>query len=174
MFSAWAAEGVMPFVVEQATNIPFVVGQAAYTVPVGTLAVLDPVFIRDDIASPIQIISRSDYQMIPNKETNGQTSQLFFNRPTRTAYCWPRGEDADDALGYWRLRRAQDVSTAGETADVPYQGFDALVGGLAARMALIYNPQKFAVLDGLAGKAFDLFADMERERADVSFGIRGL
>ena len=171
MFSEWATQGVMPFVVEQMANIPFVVAQPSYTVPVGTLAILGPIFIRSSLATPIFFISRDDYERIPNKTYQGISTNMFFDRPSLTAWMWPIGQYNTDAIGYWRLRRIQDVTAGAETADVPYQGFEALVSGLAAKMALIFNPSKFALLDGLATRAFKNFKDFERERAPTNFEI---
>ena len=169
MFADWATDGVRNFVVEQMTNITVVVNQASYTLPAGTLAVLDPIFIRSSLATPIQLFGRGDYQRIPDKTVSGIITNLFFDRPTLKAWTWPVGEAVTDAIGYWRLRRIQDVTAAAETADVAYTWFEALASGLAAQLALIHNPGKFALLEGLAARALKRARDFERERVDTVF-----
>ncbi len=173
LFSEWATQGVMPFVVEQMPNIAMVVNQPNYSVPVGTLAILDPIFIRPtgsvSLATPIQPISRGDYERIPNKTYSGLATNMFFDRPTLTFWTWPIGQFITDAIGYWRLRRIQDVVTASETPDVPYQLYEALASGLAAKLALKFNPPKFVLLKSEAAAAFKVAKDFERERAPTSF-----
>ena len=171
MFADWATDGVRNFVVEQATNLTVVVDQDDYAIPTGTLAILDPIFIRSSLATPIQLLSRGDYQRIPDKTVSGIITSMFFDRPTLKAWMWPVGEAITDAVGYWRLRRIQDVTAASETPDVPYHWYEALASGLAAQLALIHNPGKFQILEGLAARALKRARDFERERTDTTFQL---
>ena len=171
MFADWATNGVNEFVCEQGTDIPLVVGQANYVVPAQTLAIIAPIFIRNSLATPINFISREDYERIPNKTYNGISTNMFFDRATLTFYIWPRGEFITDSVGYWRMRRIQDVTSASETPDVGYTWFQALASGLAAQLALIYNPGKFSLLAGLAATALKSARDFDRQRSPTVFQL---
>lgn len=185
MFSEWANKtGSSPFRIEQMENVPMVVSQANYLMdqwagpPVrndgATLAILGPIFIRNSLATPIQFMSRDDYERIPNKTYAGIATNMFFDRPTQTAYMWPVGQFTTDAIGFWRLRRSQDVLTAAETPDVPYQWYEALASGLSARLAQKFNPPKYGELKSEAAEKFNDARSFDRERAPTSFQIERL
>jgi hypothetical protein len=80
----WASRGINLWTVEEG-EIPLVVGQVAYPLPVDTIDLLDHV-IRQNQGTTNQIdisitrISGSTYLQIPNKLANGRPIQLYVNR----------------------------------------------------------------------------------------------
>ena len=127
-------------------TIPLVQGTATYSIPAETVQILD-VFIRyaspsiDRIVFPI---SRSEYSAIPNKTAQGFPTQFWFDRlisPTITLYLTPDG-NGPYTLYYYRWRQVQDAQIInGLNPELPNRFVDALVAGLAHRMARIYAPK---------------------------------
>ena len=80
----WASRGINLWTVEEG-EIPLVVGQVAYPLPVDTIDLLDHV-VRQNQGTTNQIdisitrISGSTYLQIPNKLANGRPIQLYVNR----------------------------------------------------------------------------------------------
>ncbi len=170
MFAEWATKGVHLFVVDHQTQT-LADGTASYNTPSGTLAILECVVRRDAVDTPVHKIDRETYHMIPNKTQEGLPTQLFYDRKAGTYTLWNVPENSTDVLRFWRMRRVQDVTAGQETPDVGYLWFEALASGLAARLALIYNETRYALLKGEAKDAFDAAKTGDRERADTSFSM---
>jgi hypothetical protein len=80
----WANRGINLWTMEQGA-IPLVTGQAIYPVPNDTIQLLDTVIRRNNATtnqSDINIsnIAEPTYSSIPNKLTQGQPIQYWFNR----------------------------------------------------------------------------------------------
>lgn len=159
LMSSWAADGINLWQVEQGV-LALTEGTASYAMPVNTVFLLD-CFIATG-SSPrtdrlIFPISRSDYDAIANKSTQGAPTSFWFERLIApNIYLWPVA-DADDTytLYYHYMRQATDsVLSGGLDADIPWYFIDAFTAGLAARLALIYAPDKVDRLTALSDKAY--------------------
>jgi len=170
MFADWANEGVLLFAVDEQTQT-LTSALVSYSVPTGTLAILEGVLRRDGIDTPVHRISREMYHLIPNKTNGGLPTQLYLDRKAGTYYLWNAPDNSTDVLRYWRLRRIQDVTAAAETADVPYRWFEALAAGLAEKLAVKFAPDRLSVLAGLSAKAYQRAKTEDRERGDLKFGV---
>ena len=170
MFADWANEGVLLFAVDEQTQT-LTDGDPSYAVASGTLAMLDMVIRRSSVDTEVSKISREQYHLIPNKTNEGLPSMLYLDRNAGIYYLWATPENSTDVLRYWRLRRIQDVTAGSETADVPYRWFEALASGLAARLALKFAPEKFALLEKLAAGALQRAKSEDRERTDTAFSM---
>ena len=76
LFSEFANRGINYWTVSQNT-LTLVNGTTSYTLPVGTIDILDAV-IRDSSSNTDQIINRvtiQEYNQLPNKDTAGKPSQ---------------------------------------------------------------------------------------------------
>ena len=146
LFIEWANEGVHLWAVDQQTiaTPTLVAGTATYNTPVGTIAVLEMVVRRDGIDTPISPMARDEYMAIPDKTTQGLPNRCYFNRAqaTPTLTFWNVPENTTDTIIYYRMRRLQDVGGASYTADVPYRWQEAMVSGLAAKLAEKYAPDR--------------------------------
>jgi hypothetical protein len=127
-------------------SFPLVQGTPTYSILGETVQILD-VFIRYSNPSIDRIvwpISRSEYAALPNKSAQGFPTQFWFDRltsPTITLYLTPDG-GGPYTLYYYRWRQVQDATVAnGINPEVPNRFLDALVAGLAHRMARIYAPK---------------------------------
>ena len=149
-------------------------GTATYNVPAETVMILDA-YIRttssgtntDRIITPI---SRTEYASYPNKAQQGIPTVFWFDRQTTPTVTLWQVPDASTTytLEYYVYTQIQDAAYAnGLNLDLPYRFLDAFVSGLAARMAVIYAPDKVALLQGLADKAWNTAAAQDTENVPV-------
>lgn len=173
MFSEWAAKGNHNYAIDEQTQL-LTDGTPSYTPSTGTLAILGGVIRRSSVDTPVRSASRSEYMQIPSKANEGLPSIVFFNRKALLYYLWNVPENSTDVFRYWRLRRTQDVSSLSETTDVDYFWFEALAAGLAAKLALKFNPSRLGILVPAAEKAFSDAQDADRERTSTTFSFGGV
>jgi hypothetical protein len=150
----WANRGINLWTIEQG-SLPLVQGQIVYTLPEGTIDLLDQVIRTQSGVNQTDInisrISVSTYATIPNKNTQGRPIQVWIDRqsgatePTGLAspeiYVWPTPDQGTLAnpfytFVYWRLRRIQDAGTGTSTQDIPFRMLTCLVAGLAYYLSL--------------------------------------
>jgi len=181
LLSSWSnASGPNLWTVDLVT-VPLVQGQATYTVDPSTIMMLDAFlqFSTDpQISRLIFPISRTDYASYPNKTQQGPPTVFWFDRllsPTFT--LWPVPDSSTSyALNYYRWYQNQDANMpAGETPAVPYRFIDAMVAGLAHRLARIYAPQLEQQRGVDADKAWALAATNDVENVPLSImpGLTG-
>lgn len=173
LLAEFANRGPNLWSVSLETNI-LVPGVKTYNVPAETVMVLDA-YIRtssggvntDRIITPV---SRTDYASYPNKEQQGIPTVFWFDRgiaPTITLWQVP---DASQAytLQYYVYTQIQDASLPnGTTMDLPYRFLDAFVAGLAAKLALIYAPDRYDRLSAVADRSWTIAATQDVENTPV-------
>lgn len=90
---------------------------------------------------PIDLISKYDYNSIPDKTTSSKVIQAYYD-PQLTSgrlYVWPTADDPGDKLILTLLRPIDDVIADTETYDIPVEWMDALVYGVADRISPEYQ-----------------------------------
>lgn len=161
-------------------SIPLIQGSATYSVPAETIQVLD-VFIRYGSPSTDRIlypISRTEYASLSNKTTQGFPSQFWFDRlisPSLTFYLTPDGGGPYTAY-YYRYRQVQDSKIPnGQVAEIPNRWIDAIIAGLAHRLARIYAPQLEQIRKMDADEAWNIAAtqDVENVNLNITPGLGG-
>lgn len=170
----WSNRGVNLWAVDLITE-PLVTDQSTYTVPSNTVMILDAYVTTDqtgeDIDRIILPISRSEYASYPNKAQQGFPTVYWFDRlisPTVTLWRVPNVTNGPKYLKYYRVRQIQDSALQGGTqVEVPYLWLDAFAYGLAARLALIWAPDKLAMIKPLADEAYAVAAEQNTEYAQV-------
>jgi hypothetical protein len=164
-------------------SVTLIPGQATYSLSSRTIAVA-VAYIETTSGTVVTgrvlgRISASEYAAIPNKMQQGFPSSFALTlttpNPTLTLYLVP---DANFTytMQLQTFRQMQDISVAGgQTLDAPYRFLDAFTFGLAARLALIYAPDRFQVLDGQYEKKFLLAAEQDQESVNlfISPGLGG-
>ena len=104
--------------------------------------ILDAYITVSDQDRLIFPISRTEFASLPNKTDEGVPSIFWFDRilsPTITLWLVPN--DSTITLNYYRCTQNQDANLqSGETPAIPYRFVDAMVAGLAHRLARIYAP----------------------------------
>lgn len=113
-------------------------------------------------------ISRADYMAIPNKAQQGVPSQFWFERViTPRVYVWQTAQDTSYTFYYNAMLQIEDPGNPTATLDAPQRFFDAMAGGLAARLALKSAPDRFTVLKDLADTAFYAAAAEDTENVNM-------
>lgn len=166
LFVDWANEGCNQWAVVQDNPFTVTQGQATYQLAAGTVDVLEMTLTRNGQELPMTPIGRAEYVSYTDKTTQGRPSTfcVFRTIPTASYSVYPAPENSTDTITVWRLRQMQDVTAGYQTADVPYRFQEALVSGLAAKIAVKYAPDRQQMLQGMADKAFQLAWSEDRER----------
>lgn len=182
VLARWSNLGVNLWAVDLQT-VNLVQGQATYSVPDSTVVILDAyVTINNGTTTqPIDRIilpaSRTEYASYPNKTQQGFPTIFWFDRlisATRssgsagpTIYLWPVPDGTSaQTLSYYRLRQLQDSAmTNGQTVEIPYLWLEAFTTALAARLAIIWKPDKAVALKSFADESYTIAADQNIETA---------
>lgn len=175
LFSHWEAAGDQTWRIE-AQTLPLAAADPDYAAPAGTMAILpDLVFVRrGSFDRDVGVISREDYNQIPDKTAQGMPSSLFFDLATGTIFLWNVPENSTDVLHYTRLRRIQTVLTGAETVDTQKHWFNALAKGLAWQLSYKFKPERTQALKAAHDEAYMLARGADRQRGNVSFGMAKL
>jgi hypothetical protein len=151
-------------------TVDYTAVDGAFTIATGAgvLAVIDATLMRDGVEVPLMMISKEDYEAIPDKDQEGRPDRFFPDliTPTPTIYIWPAFENSTDVLRYTRLRRAQRAVGMAEDADVPQGWNNALAAGLAVFLAEKFAPERLEEKMALAGPALESARQGSRDRSD--------
>ncbi len=164
---------------EESVSLTLTPSTTSYSLPADTVDVIEGTIRLNagNVATQSDmVISRTsmfDYIAIPNKLTTGQPTQYAIERgvSTPTIYFYPTPDASQTYTFFYRkLRRLQEVGTTGLiTADVPFRFYDAVIAGLAYRIAskrreaMALVPQLKAQYD----EALLLAQDEDRDRASI-------
>lgn len=176
MLSRWANEGVNLWAVDLITT-PLVTGQATYSVDANTVVILDAYVQNDDSGANIDRIilpiSRTEYASYPNKEQQGFPTVFWFDRllsPTVTLWPVPNTDNGPQSLKYYRVRQIQDANLQnGQQVEIPYLWMEAFAYGLAQRLAMVWSPDKVALLKPMADESYSIAAQQNVETAQQYF-----
>jgi|TARA_R110000765_G_scaffold128404_1_gene226719 hypothetical protein len=175
LFSEWANRGINYWTLQNNT-VSLVDGQIQYTLPAGTIDLID-VAVRETVGSSIsdtvlQRMSIADYNQLPDKTDEGKPSQYMLNKQyTPVMYLWQVPDSSTAySLVYWSINQLEDITASNEDADVPYRWSDCICAGLATKLALKFAPDRFQILDQLYERTFDLAAATDND--GVSMRIR--
>ncbi len=155
-------------------TVTLIAGQPTYSVSTNVILILDAyIELINGASQPIDCIvlpvSRTEYSSYPNKEQQGQVTTFWHNRqfsaPQISLYFCPDGVSAT-TFKYYGLLQIQDANlTGGQQPFVPYAFQEAFCMGLAARLALIWTPERAANLEALADKAYNVAAATNIEQS---------
>jgi hypothetical protein len=114
-------------------------------------------------------ITRSEYSSYPNKSQQGAVSVFWADRliaPTIT--LWPVPDVTQTTLNYYYVSQIQDASfTNGAGMDLPNYFLEPFALGLAARLAMIWAPEKATGLKAAADEAYAIAADQNTEPGSI-------
>jgi len=168
--ASFSNRGVNLWQVDLVTT-PLVQGVSTYAVDPSTVMILDG-YITTGTGSTaidriIMPISRSEYASYPNKNQQGFPTTFWFDRLlSPTVSIWPVPDGSQVSFSYYRLRQIEDANFQnGQTVDVPYLWMEAFAFALAFRLALIWSPDKVAVLKPMSDEAYQIAADQNVENA---------
>lgn len=168
MFTRWSNQGVNLWQVSLVT-VPLVAGTATYNVDASTVVMLDAYieYGTPPIDRIIMPISRTEYASYPNKTQQGFPTVFWFDRllaPTVT--LWPTPDGSQTSLKYYKVNRIEDANMNGtQEVDIPPIWLEAMAFGLAERLALIWAPEKVAIMKPMADEAYQIAANQNVETA---------
>ena len=165
LFSEFANRGINYWTVTQNT-LTLVSGTTNYTLPVGTIDLLD-VVVRDSTSNTDQIINRitiEEYNQIPNKTNSGKPSQYMIDRQyTPVIYLWSVPNVSTLSLNYWAMNQQEDITASNQDTDIPYRWSDTICAGLSSKLAMKYAPDKFQMLNEMYERAFSFAASSDND-----------
>lgn len=153
---------------------PLTQGVGTYAVDASTVMILDAYIstttnnvTTDRIITPI---SRTEYASYPIKDQQGYPTVFWFNRqisPTVTLWQVPDGEQVY-TLKYYRYSQVEDaVAASGLKMDLPNRFLDAFMAGLAARLAVIWAPDRAVALRAEADRTWNIAATQDTENVPM-------
>jgi|TARA_R110000850_G_scaffold33977_2_gene92147 hypothetical protein len=168
LFSEWANRGINYWALEQKT-LALVNGQTTpYTLPDGTIDIMDAV-IRDSSGTNTsdQIINRvsiADYNQLPNKTSSGKPSQYMLDKQIQPIlYLWQIPDRTTYSIIYWSINQLQDVTASNQDADIPYRWNECICAGLASKLALKFANEKFTILNEMYERTFAFAAATDND-----------
>lgn len=171
MLAHWSNLSVLQWTVDLQTYTT-VQGAVTFTPPTGTIDILDVTLLRDGYETPMHVMSREGYHMIPDKDIQGRPDRLYVQRAiTPVVYFWPAAENSTDVIRYYRIRQIQDTGQLTTNPDIPVRWFDAFCAELASRLAVKFAPDRAGDLLVLSQKVFKEARAEDRERADFEMSV---
>lgn len=129
------------------------------------------------IETPMILMSRLDYQDLPNKYDTGTPTQFFYNPaggavPYGLAYVWPSPVTNQDAVRFTWYRQIQDFDTQNNIADLPQEWINALTWNLALELGPEYDcpADRYQIIEKRAAVSLDRVQGFDREIESVRFG----
>ena len=167
MFAEWANRGLNLWTVKQG-SITLTQGQAQEALLSDVVDLLDVVVRRDGTDFEVERISRGEYATLPNKTTQGRTSQYWLNRQIDPVInLWAVPENSTDQLIYYYVRRIEDADSLVDTTDMPFRFFPCMVAGLAYYMAMKRAPERVQLLKTVYEEEFQRAADEDQGRTPL-------
>ena len=168
LFSEWANRGINYWTVQNNTLALVKDQTTPYTLPVGTIDLIDAV-IRDsstgsNIDTVLNRISIADFNQLPDKTSSGKPSQYMLDKQyTPNIYVWQIPDINDYSIVYWSINQLEDITASNEDADVPYRWSDCICAGLASKLSLKFAPDRFQVLDQVYERSFEFAASTDND-----------
>lgn len=163
-------------------SVPLTPGVATYAVDPDTIQILDA-YIRTSVGLStntdriLTSISRTEYASYPNKDQTGVPTTYWFDRkinPEITLWLVPDSATTY-TLEYYRFIQIQDANIpGGVNVQLPYRYLDAFVAGLAARLSVIWAPDRIVQLAAQAEKAYMIASTQDVEDAQMFIVPSGL
>ena len=155
------------------TELVLTPGQVKYTLPKGTIELLDVALREQSSNGPFDTamlqLSIADYNVLPNKNIAGRPHLWFFDRKyTPELYLYQPPNRADYSVLYWAVHQIEDITGSAQDANIPYRVTDCACAGLAARLALKLAPDRYEILAQDYERTFALLEKADNEGVTIS------
>ena len=167
LFQEWMNRGIHLWKVEnQTTNL--VAGTTTYTAPSNASDVLEMTFRTgsgtNTADTSMSKISRSEYQAIPNKFSQGQPTQYYVERNLSNVQInlYQTPNTTDTQINYNYIGRIEDAGAYTNQPDAPFRFLPCMVSGLAFSLSPTQHPP--------APHALKLYYEDELQRALAADG----
>lgn len=146
LLKAWQNHGHLEWTIET-QSIALVFGAEQVLDPVRPIRVISARIVRNGVEIPMVSLTRDEYDRLPQKSTIGTPTQYFYDRQREAArlYVWPTSANGE-TLNITYEREVEDQTDLDAIADVPGEWLEALVYGLAARLADDYRLERQMVV----------------------------
>ena len=167
LFSEWSNRGINYWAVQNNT-LALVNGTTTYTLPAGTIDLID-VVVRQTTGGTttdtvVERISIAEYNQLPDKSSSGKPTQYMLDKQyTPVMYMWQVPDSNDYSLVYWSINQLEDVNDSNQDADIPYRWSDCICAGLASKLALKYQPERFAILAQAYEQSFEYASETDND-----------
>lgn len=179
--SEWHTLGMRQWMIQQ-SSYTTVQGLNTFALPVGGIDIFDAVIMRSQRSTPINRISRAEWLEIPDKTNTGRPDRYFCDRQFDgvKVYLWRTPENSTDILIFYYFRQMSQPGQLSNQLQMPPHVLEAFVSGMAAKLALKFNGEKFQLLQTLyrggnpdrIGGALMAALEEDRERADVAISYQ--
>jgi len=146
LFQEWMNRGIHLWKVENVTA-NLTAGTTSYTAPSDASDVLEMTFRQVTSGTTTDTtmtkISRSEYQALPNKYSQGQPTQYYVERNLSNVVInlYQTPGTTDTQINYNYIGRIQDVGAYVNQPDAPFRFLPCMVSGLAFYLSQKKNPQ---------------------------------
>lgn len=112
-------------------------------------------------------VSRTEYASYPNKEQQGFPTTYWQDRLINgNVTLWPVPDGTQTALSFYQVGQIDDAAfTNGMQVNMPNYFYEAFVYALAQRLAMIWAPERVAMLKPLADEAYMIAVEQNVENA---------
>lgn len=152
LVKAWQADG-MPLWAIRTTAIPLTLNINTYEIGTGLTVNTDkPLKVirawnRDSTSNvdiPVRIITHQEYDILGNKTSSGNPIQIYYEpqRDSGMLYMFPTPDAtsvANNQIYITYQRPFEDFDASTDTPDFPQEWYDAVLYGLAVRLAPDYG-----------------------------------
>jgi hypothetical protein len=167
MLAEWANRGLNLWTVAEGI-FTVTQGDASYVLAADVVDILDVVVRRSGTDFEIDRISRTEYFTLPNKTTQGRSSQYFLDRTiTPTMYLWATPDNSTDQIRYYYVRRMQDANSLTNTNDIPFRFLPCMVAGLSYYISMKRSPERTGLLKAVYDEEFQRAADEDIDRVPL-------
>lgn len=169
LFQEWMNRGVHLWKVENYTA-NLTAGTTSYTAPSDASDILEMTFRQvsggTTTDTSMTKISRSEYQALPNKYTQGQPTQYYVERNLSNVVIslYQTPNTTDTQINYNYIGRIEDVGQYTNQPDAPFRFLPCMVSGLAFYLSQKKSPQMT--------QALKLYYEDELQRALTEDGQR--
>lgn len=189
--SEWSTIGINNWMVTEETHT-LSVGETQFALDPGSIDIVEAVLRRPGSgignASDTEMyqLTRNEYFTIVDKQNQGRPDRWWLDRQavTKTVNYWQAGSNTTDQIVYNVFRQTEDYSgDISENLGIPVYAFAALCAGMAAKMALKYNPQKYELLQAIyagpnyaanplnPGGLLGMLRSEDRDRGDIDLAL---
>jgi hypothetical protein len=126
-----------------------------------------------NVDAPIEMASRQEYADLSNKFSEGKPVRAFYDPQLTNGvlWLWPTPDLATDVVRFWYERILEDFNALTDNPDFPIEWAEALVAGLAYRIAPAFGVslQERKYLLEEAETRLGIATDYDREDVPVMF-----
>ena len=169
LFQEWMNRGIHLWKVENQT-VNLVAGTTTYTAPSDASDVLEMTFRQVSSGTTTDTtmtkISRSEYQALPNKFSQGQPTQYYVERNLSNVVVnlYQTPNTTDTQINYNYIGRIEDVGKYTNQPDAPFRFLPCMVAGLAYYLSVKKAPERVQLLKVIYEEEFQRAADEDEDR----------